>query len=238
MVDTPPDSEPQVGLTIHRGPNHLCQIFAPEWNGVDHENALYPDVRLWLNGEWVLDHPIGYQGVAQAQNVPLMAGHVRMANMAGTAEQTPSGCKVTWHTDGKLPNSWAHFMNGFTRTTEFFAPNKIVVVDTFDGRKPTPEELTYGDLIAKTANAPALWQTIYHTPVEPTETPTGYTWKTAGGQTVTITATGYERKIAIPTKNSPNWGGWFNETELGGYQIRFLDDRPKAEIRTVVEVGQ
>jgi hypothetical protein len=129
-------------------------------------------------------------------------------------------------------------MEGFKRTIEFTAPSKIVVTDSFKGRKPTPEELAYGDLIAKTANAPALWQVLNHTPVEPTETPDGYTWKTAGGQTVTIKATGYERKIALPTKDSPNWGGWFNETELQGHQVRFLDDAPTAEIRTVVEVGQ
>jgi hypothetical protein len=228
----------RIGLTIHRGNNYLCQIFGPTWNGVDHENATYPSVRMRRDGEWVLDHPQGYQGTAQTQNVPIMAGHCRMAHMETVAEETPTGCRVTWRTNGKLPNSWAHFMNDFIRTIEFTAPSKIVVVDSFDGRKPTAEELWYGDLVEKTAKAPALWQVIYHAPVEPTVTETGVTWQTLGGKTVTITAEGHERQIVIPTSTSPNLGGWFGPGELDGWQVRFLSDAPQAVIKTTVDVTE
>jgi hypothetical protein len=226
----------RIGLTIYRGPNYLCEIFAPTWNGVDHENATYPTVRIFWDGEQVLDHPLGYQAVAQTQNVPILAGHLRMANMSVIAEELPNGCRVTWHTDGKLPNSWAHFMDGFKRTIEFTAPNKLVIVDSFKGRKPTAEELAYGDLVAKTANAPALWQVIYHCPEVPLLSPTGATWNTKGGKTVTITAEGHENQVYYPTATSPNLGGWFGPGELDGYQVRFLSDAPTAEIKTVVEI--
>ena len=222
------------GHIIHRGPRHFAQIYAPTWNGVDHEQSLFPDYRLWLDGEEVIGHPLGYDTRAWTNNTSLMAGHSRMSVMEVVSiEETPTGCIVITRQGGKLPDSWATFVEDWTRKTEFIAPNKFVITDSFKGQRPKPEELSYPALIEASAKAPALWQVIQHTPVEPTKTPTGYTWKTKGGKTVTLT--GSDRSIVMKTTHID---GNFNPGELDGWQVRFLSDAPTAEIRTTVEVGQ
>jgi hypothetical protein len=233
-----------VGLVLHRGPKHLCQIHAPISLGVDHEGATFPDVRLWHNGEWVLDHVIGYGPSASCMNTALLSGVggrqlERLTRVS--AEGDANGCKVVTSCGGRFYN-WqgSHhrppaFCDEWTRTTEFQAPNRLTVRDSFKGRKPQGIEAYYEHERAVIASAPALWQVVYHCPVEPTATPEGFSWRTKGGQAVNLS--GPSRRLVLKTERPGNVTGYIHESELAGWQIRFLSDEPEAEIVTALEVN-
>jgi hypothetical protein len=234
-----------VGLAIHRGPNHLCQIHAPVSLGVDHEGATFPDVRLWHGGEWVLDHPLAYGPSASCQNTALLAGYggrelERLTRVSAVGDA--NDCQVVTSAGGRFyiwMGSHARppaFCDEWTRETTFQAPNKLTVRDTFKGRRPTGLEGYYPEHRERIEKAPALWQVVYHCSVEPTATPEGFTWRTKGGQTVKLS--GPSRRLVLKTERPANVTGYMEESELTGWQIRFLSDEPTAEIVTTLEVGR
>lgn len=231
-----------IGLGIHRDENHLCQILAPISLGVDHETAMFPDVRLWLNGEWVIDHPLGYMPTATAFNTALMAGLSRPEKIEHvSSESTDYGCRVVARQSGPV-TSWIgsyprpKSLGEWTRTTDFHAADhRIEVTDRFEGEPPTNLDAYYPEHRAVIESRLALWQVIYHCPIEPKEIEGGFEWQTQGGQTVRIT--GNAKAVNLKTSTTPP-GGYYHEGQLDGWQIRFLSDEPQAEIKTTITFRQ
>lgn len=239
-----------VGLSIHRGPQHLLQVFTPRdvtvnGNQIDHTTHQMLDVRLWYDGEWVIEHPIGYPPSESSYNTVLFAGFGRFIPQSETvelvsAEGTDSGCKVVWRLKMReAPYTTPPFVNDFTRTLEFTAPNRLAITDKFDGTAPDLASAYWSDQYKKwqadvVRAAPALWQSIYHTPVAPTKTATGYEWATKGGHKVTLTTDARAIVLKTTPENTP---GSYAPGQLDGSQIRLLSDEPTAELKATLEVN-
>lgn len=228
---------PAVGLAIHRGPNHLFACRFAGRTGVDHESEAFGDVRLWLNGEWVLGHPLGYGAFPEAHNAGLVAGLGAMTERTMTAVETPTGCTVTGRTSGPYfdpPYRVPSFLDGWEREVRFEAPNRLAVRDTFRGSVPDPTAYpaSWPYVPDRIRKAPALWCAVYHAPVEPASVTGGFTWTTLGGQRVTVTGPdGITEKVT-----RENTLGNFYDTELG-WRVVFRSNATPAELVTTVAVG-
>ena len=238
-----------VGLSIERGPEHVCQIFAPIWLGVDHEGVNVPSVRLWHRGEWAVDDVSAYEPSSACRNTALMMGLGRSPYASFetierlSAEKTDYGCRVVSRMAGRTTN-WRGdhhrpptFLDDWTRTTDFYRPSKIIVTDAFKGRRPESLDAYAATEQDRMRITLALWQQVWHCPVEPARIDGGYEWQTAGGQTVRLTSDCPRFKVLKTVNGENGISGYFNGP-LTGYQVRFLSDEPTAEIRTVVEVTQ
>lgn len=250
-------SSPGVGLHICRGTNFLFECLTPQEMTVgpnnerlDHTGFHVTDFQLWWDGERVITHPIGYQQGQGAYNTVLFGGLSREFGPPGevmtieSAEKTPTGCKIVWRFKTvEAPYGIPPFVDDFTRTIEFTAPNKVSVVDHFNGHAPdlvndpywsSPWRVWLADVVRK---SPALWQSLYHTPVTPAPLATGYTWRTTGGHDVTLT-TG-ARNIVIKTtleNASPiGGGGAYDPAQLVGSQVRLLSDDNTADLSATIE---
>ena len=232
-----------MGLAIYRDQRTLLQAHFPEPVRVDHEQGYLGDVRLWLDGEWVLDHPIGYGAGYSAQNVGLVAGLGAMNDRGFISGQTiDRGVVLVGGTKGPrhLPPYYdppPAFLQEWTRKITY-QPGKLTVRDSFRGKMPARIDRYYPaerKAIEAAMADKALWQQIFHTPVQPAEIDDGYEWQTPGGRTIRLTTTA-QRREATPEKNGENISGYFHQGVLSGWQIRFISSQPKTEIVTTLEV--
>jgi hypothetical protein len=165
----------------------------------DHQVRYWTNVTMYRNGEWVLDHPYGYGGDAVgplATNGVSYRGFGAMAQKGVTRVDSGAGWwAVTGSTGGELGgctyNCPAPFLTFGQRSTLYTTVNGWSVVATFD----TVALVDPGDLTQYRADSATLlanpgWFSVWHPNVVPTRTPTGWTWTTAGGQTVQLSAFG------------------------------------------------
>lgn len=219
----------------------------PERLGVDHAVKAFGDFRLYLDGEWVITHPMGYGGLmveGESHNADLFAGLSAMAEReVVNYRETPDGCEIVGRTHGPYyPQPYwdapGEFASG-TRTLRYTFPGKVEVRDVFAGKPPERVERYRAADQKRMAGAP-LWQQVFHCPVEPTMTPTGFEWKTAGGKTVKLTAKGERLNVSVrPVREAlaDQPGTYVRPEQLTGYQIRLASDEPACEMVTVIEVA-
>ncbi len=234
-----------VGLVTHRGPRHLLSVFGPGRQGVDHDVAHCADVRLYLGGEWVVDHPMGYDPHSDAVNAGAPAGLGKMWQSGiVSAEGDLESCRVLWETSGGA--TWAGyydpppaFLKRYRRTIDFAAATgKITVVDEFDGADPErlPKfDRYYADTQAAIRAREALWVVRWHAPTEPRAIDHGFSWKTGRGRTVVLTHDATRSAVTKTTKE--NLRGYLSDAERTGWVIRLLSDVPRATIRTWIVPG-
>jgi hypothetical protein len=253
LYQPPAPPKPATYMLMAEGNGHLSykrggalfRAHFPKRIGIQHEVSYTADLQLYLDGEWALTRPLGYSGMASngdAGNSPLFAGLSSM-QIRGPVKwtETPEGCEISAGTSGPYyAMPYWYPPPGFvehTRKVAYAYPGKLTVTDSFKGNKPTSLDRYYAADQAKIAAAPALWQQVWHCPVQPTETPTGFTWKLPSGKTVTLTAPANCKRLVIDEK--AKWGATgtsnFNAYELH-WQIRFLSDEPTCEMTTVFEV--
>lgn len=222
----------------------LVAIHFPKRLGVQHEVSYAADVQWYVDGEWVLSRTLGYglpAASGDAGNSPLVAGLSSMYDR-GPLEwiETSSGCEISGGTRGGYYDpTYSRPPPGFcehARRIVYRHPSTLIVSDSFKGSRPSAIE-RYRAADQATIKTAPLWQQVWHCPVEPTRTATGYAWKTAGGKTVTITtptSASLVRLIderALWGKNVTN----FKASELK-WQIRFCSDEPTCDMTTFVEV--
>jgi hypothetical protein len=231
------------GLTIHRGPNHLLQVHTPPWYGFDHSVYSGSDVRLWYDGKWVLDHPLGYMTRPPAQNTALLAGLGKMDAHEWSAVETPTGCIVTARTWGPAkplastrPNDPPPaFVEDHTRTITFEAPGRVTVSDHFKGVPPDRIDRYYTWEQNAINTRLALWEVVYHCFSEPVEVAPGvWEYTTPWGRLCRLT--GPSGGVKLKTDSTNSGGGYWKPGELLGWQIRFLSDEPEVTIDTTMEV--
>jgi hypothetical protein len=221
----------------------LCVHF-PKRLGVHHEVSYVADIQWYLDGEWVLTRPLGYAGASitgEAGNSPLMAGISSFLNRGPSKwQESAGGCVIAGGTSGPYPYEAAYYKppGAFAehfRKVVFQFPDKLIISDSFKGAKPT-DTAKYRESERVIINGSPLWQQVWHCPVEPTKTETGFIWKTTGGKTVTLTAPKNCKSVVIDERekwaaNKTN----FKASELK-WQIRFVSDELVCEMVTTLEV--
>jgi hypothetical protein len=230
------------GHFLYRKGGALLAIHFPKRLGVQHEVTYTTDLQLYLDGEWALTRPLGYGTIpvsGDAGNSPLFAGLSAMQSRGPLKwSETATGCEVTGGTSGPLYG--AGYYNPppafceHTRKLTYAFPGKLTVTDSFKGSKPTRLDRYRAADRAKIEASP-LWQQVWHCPVEPVETPEGFTWKLPSGKVATLTAPQANRTVIDEREK---WGAntsQFRASELK-WQIRFASDEPVCEMVTTLEV--
>lgn len=224
----------------------LVAVHFPTGLGVDH-SVTYPcDIRWYRNGEWVINHPLGYGATAVSSlshNSVLLAGLPTMYNR-GLVEctETSTGFIAKGGTSGPFYGKYYDppppFLEDFTRKVEYIYPNKMIVTDTFKGVDPRTlaKFARYRDTDEVLVNNMlALWQTLWFAPSQPFDTADGVQWLTQGGQLVKLTVSGNKSKEVLLTDEVlPD--SQFVKDMQAGYQVRLLATEPQSEIVTTVEV--
>jgi hypothetical protein len=219
----------------------------PNRLGVDHEVNAMGDFRLYIDDEWVINHPLGYGGKmveGEGCNSALLSGLSSMINrgLTGYAE-TEGGFWVEGRTYGQYypqpywdsPPPFADWLRRLTYTY----PGRVEVKDSFNGNLPTRID-RYRAADQARMNGSQLWQQVFHCPKLPMATEGGFEWTTAKGRKIRITApidSNVEREVlaeeSVLGTGPPTY---IKDTELTGYQIRFCSNDPVCEMKTVIEV--
>jgi hypothetical protein len=247
--------KPQAFLQVAEGDGHflykrgraLLGVHCPKQVDVHHEVGYAADLQLYLDGEWALTRTLGYGAVAtsgESGNSPLFAGLSSMQNRGPVRwTETASGCEIVSATSGRFYDAGFYdpppaFVE-HTRKLAYTFPGTLTVTDSFKGSSPLtlPKFTRYRDTDeAIIKAAPALWQQVWHCPVQPTETVAGFAWSLPSGKTVTLTAPANCKRLVVD--ELAKWATFnsnFRDSELK-WQIRFLSDEPVCEMATVLEV--
>src|SRR5690349_9310617 len=126
---------------IYRTPDTLFHVFAAAPTGLDHEMR-QPEVKLWHNGNWILDSPRGYQPWPTNQNASLAFGLAQMPDRGlKSADVIEGGCKVVLETKGEYYSQPYYepppsFVDRWTQTITL-QPGRLTRLDRLDGREPT-----------------------------------------------------------------------------------------------------
>lgn len=254
--DSPaPDTEPaplygfrtaSVGLSLHRTAETLCQIMTPNPLAVDHQEVA-TDIRIYHRGEWIQDEPRGYAAGAVARNTDLAHGFGSVGDFGRVSVKgDANGCEIVWRTGGRMKevrgdqNPPRPFLNEMRPTIRFTAvPFSLVRETSFDGLPTVPDFNSYYDPDKATIQAaPAPWQQIYHSPVEPEYLADGFAWNTSGGQRVVIRGEGFNVFNGFPVTRG-NTPGNFYDSELVGWSARFMSTgTTKAVIRSTLSLAE
>jgi hypothetical protein len=170
---------------------------------VDHEVNFFGDFQLYRRGEWVLTHPLAYDGLVregEGTNTMLIGGLSSMQEVknTGPVEVDPQGRYL--YTAGTTSGQYYRlpyydpptpFLKEWTRSF-FYLPSRDKRSDTlvvFDRVFADPvarlDRYRKADQQRITA-APGLKQWIVHMPVSPIVAADGISWRTAGGQDVKV----------------------------------------------------
>jgi hypothetical protein len=221
---------------IYRNAETLFHVFAAAPTGMDHGMS-QPECRLWHKGRWILDSPRAYQPWPTNQNASLAFGLEPMPDRGlRSAELIDGGAKVVLETKGPryaqpywdAPPSFVDLW----RQTLTLKPGSLTRTDHFAGSKPTRLDRYYPHERVAIESSPALQQ-LWHTPPGSTPTPIdgGFTWL-CGDVPLTLTSNRSARieRTAIGT----NIGSYVDESQEGGWLIRFDHDALPASIESVL----
>lgn len=254
----PPEPEPvptPVHLFVSSGNGHLrykregvlVGVHAPRRTDIQHEVGYVFDFQWYAGGGWALTRPIGYGPDAKGgigSNSVLFAGLSAMQDRSPVSwSELTDGFRVEAQTNGPYTPPGYYdppppFLTNYTRLFRYAHPGQIDVTDIFAGVNPRtlPKYDRYKAAVRTTIeSASALWQVIYHAPVEPTETATGYEWTAPHGVRVRLTAPTNARRLVLREADVLT-ASQFKSSELAGWQVRFLSDEPTVELRSAVEV--
>ncbi|MBX9625357.1 MAG: hypothetical protein K2X82_16240, partial [Gemmataceae bacterium] len=194
---------------------------------VDHEVAGFGDFRLYRKGEWAVNHPLGYGGVAvggDVMNTLLVAGLSSMYQRGVVAAETGANGAYQYSagtTGGAYYNPYGYyapppaFLREWTRST-FYLPSadgRSSTVVLFDRVNATdPRSLPKYDRYAaaersRIEKAPALVQWQINAPVAPTVTAGGLSWATAGGQQVQVSTLTAAPQTTTVVRQADRWAG-------------------------------
>lgn len=205
---------------------------------VDHTLQGWGDIRLWMNGEWVLDHPLGYGAYPSAGNVCLLGGlGVMDERQILTTQGFDSGCVIAGRVHGPRHETLKELaFADWDRIIDYSAPGHIKVRDHFVGREPfSIERYSQQDREQIEARL-GLWVQLWHAPVEPTQTTSGFTWMTPGGQRVTLTSNASDLFCGRHIPGTTLIGN-FHPDQVTGWRIAFISNDPTATIETTLTIG-
>lgn len=242
--------EPAGYLRVSKGNGHfrykrdgaLIGVHFPRRLGVHHEAGYVCDVQWYLDGVWVLSRPLGYGLPAvsgESGNSSVFAGLSSMWDRGPTDwKETTDGFEISGGTRGGYYDpTYSKPPPGFvehSRKVVYRHPSTLIVSDSFKGGRPALDRYRAADqAIIKAA---PLWQQVWHAPVEPTKTATGYTWKTANGKTATLTIPMNAKASVVDEK--AKWGkntSNFKASELK-WSIVLSSDEPSCVLTTTFEV--
>jgi len=240
-------------LVVRTANTTFSAMMAPRVD-VDHELNYLGNFQLYRNGEWVVTNPLGYAGPSvegESTNGMLVAGLSSMRQKGvDRIEQGSSWWAITGSTSGSLYASgyWSPpptFLSGWTRTVVYLQRNGVDHIVTVD-RVAMQDPRTLGSFDryraadqARINGALGLLQWIVHAPVPPQGSGNRWTWSTAGGQPVTVTALGAPPAAHV-LNESTMWSasGNFHQAELK-HQLRLVPQFTGGStvLRHVVSVG-
>ena len=205
--------DPAQGLMfVHQGwgiQDSFIGIHMPDNVRDDHDVFYLGDFQLWRKGEWAITHPMGYGWTpheGEGVNSMLIGGLSSMANNRGAVAQETSPNGDYYYLVGNTSGSYympsyydppPPFLNEWTRSMVYLpSSNKqsdtVVIYDRVNSLDPKnlPKVARYSTTNIneqdRVKNAPALKQWIIHSPVAPTLSPDGLSWKTSAGQTINV----------------------------------------------------
>ncbi len=233
-------------------------FFGEEQNNSAEDHQIYylHNLSLYREGEWVLDHPRGYQGDALQA---MATNGVSYAGMGAAGERGlvrfDSGAgwwSITGKTGGPSTGPDYYdpppaFLKLGLRTALYTQIAGADVVVTFDTVSPQPLRATRVDryyavsqplMQSITALANDGFAAVWHAPVKPTPMTGGYTWATPGGQTIQLYAfgDGVNSVTIDEMSGTPAFPGGGGNLALRGWMMRFHMTGPT--LFTVAVVGR
>lgn len=245
-----------VGLVIYRQPSEMIVVHHPRLLSVDHDVPYMADYRWWRNGEWLIDHPIGYSPVATNVNGPLFS-NIWSGSSLSPRDRTPvvvetlpgGGFRIASGGSGTfVPPEYSDpptpFLKSWTRAVEYDGKGSLAITDEFDGSDPSAPAMRpdryrswWAGMAEQMQARAGLWESLLHfSPAMPVPVDGAFTKTTAGGQVVTVSVTGADKVIVVKDKDIVT-GGDFYEGQRDGYAIRFAADAPQSKIALAVRVG-
>ncbi len=208
--------------------------------GEDHSVGYVHNLSLYREGEWVLDHPRGYNGEATqalATNGTSYAGMGAAMSKGLVRIDSGSGWwSITGQTGGT--SAWAGywdpppaFLTLGLRTmlyTKIDGADVVVTFDSVAGQPliPTRIDRYYALSLPLMQSITALagdgFASVWHASAPPVATTDGYSWTTPGGQAVRVSAWGTGMTTAlIDERNGSAWPGGGAGLTMLGWQMRF-----------------
>ena len=224
-------------LFVHAN-NALFDARMANRTGEDHEVHYLNDFQLYRNGEWAITHPQGYGGTAdhaEGVNSLLLAGLSAMSSRGPDAVQLGSDWwSITGSTSGMFYDMPYYqpppaFVRAASRTVVYLQRSglDIVVVQDaldMDDPKSLPNFGRYRAADLATINgSAALVQWVMHAPVMPSVNGDVASWRSPGGQPVTVTTLSPvpTTTVVIPEQSALSVSN-YSASELTGYQLRVV----------------
>lgn len=197
-------AEGQGALYRPAGASKLYAQHAPN-TGADHGLGQFENVRIYKDGAWVLDNPIGYGGRAEslgygANNMVVAGGFAKMgefaastALVAGDGYSYAAGETHGWYYP---PTAWMPpptFVNQKRRRAVHLpgSTDVLIVRDDVDATDPRHQgynlaDRWYAPEVNQINGMAALKEQTWHAPVAPTIAAASATWAAQGGTPVRL----------------------------------------------------
>ena len=215
--------------------------------GVDHEVHYFGDFQLYRKGEWVLTHPLGYDAnEAEHVNGMILGGwsSAREARRLIGHGATPDGIVYVTGATGGHPYAPGadspppYFLHEWMRSL-VYVPSRngsadlVIVHDRtlVQNPKTLPGYDRYNARDRKRMDREiprGLKQRILHMPVEPQVQGRTVSWRTPGGQPVTVTTLLPERVVyqVLDEQTQVSLGRYVRASEKG-WQVRVIPEQVK-----------
>lgn len=192
------------GHLIYKDAKSLVSIEAQPHSGEDHEPHYQHNVDIYREGEWALTHPLGYAGASNhplTENGPSYAG-LDLPTRTVMRVDSGSGWWAITAASGGTPRSscWWGPTPAFVRsalrttfTTSAISGWSVVVTrDSVEMSNPLNGDMQcfLAEDAATARETGGQFAAIWHAPVAPRRTETGWTWSTAHGLDVVIDVLG------------------------------------------------
>jgi hypothetical protein len=236
----------------------FLSVHMPRHLGVDHGVRYFGDVQLYRNGEWVITHPLGYDtSDGELHNAMLLGGWSGMREAKGLLEASlgPGGTVyAVGATGGSLYSQWdmappPPFLHEWTRAVVYVpsldrTSDLLVVHDRvlLDDPRQLPRYEAYAQQDRQRMDremARGLKQWILHLPEQPQREGRQWSWRSPGGQPVTLISFLPEQadvQVAQEGRDVPI-SKYVKESERG-WQVRLTSPRAGWEtFLNVIHVG-